>query len=187
MKIYTKTGDDGTTGLFGGQRVSKGEMRVEAYGTVDEVNSLLGVARAMLPVTSALHDTLQRLQEDLFVVGADLATPRLKDKDKSLIARIDTAAVEALEAIIDRLDADLPPLKSFILPSGSPQAAHLYLARAVCRRAERVVVRASENLELGPVVVLYLNRLSDLLFVLGRAANAEVDVVETPWLPERTR
>ena len=189
MKIYTKTGDDGSTGLFGGGRVSKASLRVEAYGCVDELNSTLGLARASMQgavgenaALKALDALLLRLQGELFVLGADLATPRTT-KSKALIDRLDAQAVSALEAEIDTHEASLEPLRNFILPGGTLPGSWLHLARTVCRRAERRCVVAAVSEDLGEVVVHYLNRLSDLLFVLGRYANHCEGVVETPWIP----
>lgn len=187
MKIYTRTGDDGTTGLFGGGRVSKADLRVEAYGSVDELNSVLGVARAQLSERelggSRLDALLAALQNELFVLGADLATPR-SDKDRALIERIDDEAIARLESQIDELEADLSPLTAFILPGGSLPAATLHLARTVCRRAERVAVAAQgEGVALGPCAVRYLNRVSDLLFVMARWANHAQGVSDVPWRP----
>jgi len=182
MKIYTKTGDDGTTGLFGGDRVSKSDLRVEAYGTVDELNSLLGVARA-LTEDDLLDAILDELQNDLFVVGADLATPIRPDGDKPHAQRLPATAIGRLEQHIDACEEDLPPLRNFILPGGAPTAAQLHLARTVCRRAERLVVRVATTSPLTSTVLPYLNRLSDLLFVLGRWANHRAGESETAWKP----
>jgi cob(I)alamin adenosyltransferase len=181
-KIYTKTGDDGTTGLFGGGRVAKDSLRIESYGTVDELNSVLGLARAL--GLGAGHDELvATVQEQLFVLGADLATPHGAMKNFPL-PRVTPDDVVCLERAIDRLEETLPPLKSFILPGGSQAGAALHVGRTVCRRAERAVVMlAHEEPEIGPLPVQYLNRLSDLLFVLARAANHAVGVSEHPWTP----
>ncbi len=179
MKIYTKTGDDGTTGLFGGRRIPKDALRIEVYGTVDELNAQLGVVRAASPSpdTAAL---LQRLQDRLFVLGADLATPGDK---KSPIERISDTDVLELEAAIDRFDARQAPLLNFILPGGTPAAAALHVARTVCRRAERVLVHARREEALSETALLFLNRLSDLLFVLAREENRHAGVSDTPWTP----
>jgi len=186
MKSYTKTGDDGTTGLFGGRRVAKTDLRVEAYGTVDELNSALGVARAQVQNTpaDALDALIARIQTELFVLGADLATP---SDNKALIDRLNTDQVEALEGDIDRYEAELEPLTQFILPGGSLPGAWLHLARTICRRAERRCVDLDVQPEsnLGDAIVPYLNRLPDLLFVLGRYANHLVGGPETPWVPAR--
>ena len=178
MKIYTKTGDAGETSLFGGQRVPKDAVRIEAYGSVDELNAFLGTIRSMQP-RSAVEEILSRLQNDLFVLGADLATPLAKTTGK--IVRIHADAVADLEGIIDRLDGELKPLTSFILPGGTPVGAQLHVARTVCRRAERFVVRLSCQENIGALPLIYLNRLSDLLFVLARFANHIDGVAESSW------
>ncbi|HTO95162.1 MAG TPA: cob(I)yrinic acid a,c-diamide adenosyltransferase [Bacteroidota bacterium] len=180
MKIYTKTGDAGDTSLFGGQRVPKDALRIEAYGTVDELNSMLGLALAEGPV-EGMRAALLEIQSQLFTLGADLATPR--SVTRSEIRRIEARDSAWLEKEIDRFDAALKPLRSFVLPGGSPLAARLHLARTVCRRAERVVVRLSRNEDVGEGMTMYLNRLSDLLFVLARNANQSAGVAEIPWKP----
>ncbi|HEX9611867.1 MAG TPA: cob(I)yrinic acid a,c-diamide adenosyltransferase [Gemmatimonadales bacterium] len=182
MKIYTKTGDSGQTGLFGGGRVSKNDPRVAAYGEVDELNAALGVALALEPRTFA-RDLLERVQRDLFTIGAELATPDPAKLDKTLKSGpLKPEATLALEAEIDRYQGTLPPLKHFILPGGVPKAAALHAARTVCRRAERAVVALSETgAVLSPHILPHLNRLSDLLFVLARAANAAASVPEVQW------
>jgi len=182
MKIYTRTGDTGLTGLFGGRRVWKDAPAVEAYGAVDELNAGLGMARMALG-PGPLDTLLAELQSDLFTVGAELGcAPGHHDKLKvELVSAEDTAR---LERHIDEAEAKLEPLRSFILPGGSPGAANLHLARTLCRRAERRVLAARHT---GPVrdeVVHYLNRLSDLLFVLARRANAEAGVRDVPWQPK---
>lgn len=186
MKIYTRTGDEGTTSLFGGQRVSKCDPRVDTYGHVDELNSVIGLARAHAP-NSPLDEDLAALQVELFTVGADLATPPEKE---ARTARVDAAMSKRLEAVIDRHDEKLEVLTRFILPTGCPASAALHLARTVCRRAERAVQALAESCEdgsnFGPVLV-YLNRLSDLLFVLARRA-AKVDPAgrgEVFWEPDK--
>jgi cob(I)alamin adenosyltransferase len=187
FKIYTKTGDDGTTGLFGGERVAKDAPRIESYGIVDELNSLLGVVRThRLRVED--DDLLGTIQEDLFVLGADLATPHGKEGKNFSIPRVTSSSIECLERAIDRLEEDLPPLKNFILPGGSPPGAMLHLARTVCRRAERAVVSLMhEEPETVELPLIYLNRLSDLLFVLARSVNHAEGFAEHPWIPERKR
>ncbi len=180
MKIYTKKGDGGTTSLFGGERVDKDSLRIEAYGTVDELNSQLGVVRSLQPA-KVLLEILEQLQNDLFVLGADLATPN--DTGKKGIKRIGLHHAEALEKHIDRLDVELEPLSSFVLPAGGRVAAALHVARTVCRRAERSVVRLKKDGNIGDAPVVYLNRLSDLLFVMARYANKLDGVAETPWQP----
>ncbi len=177
MKIYTRTGDQGETGLFGGPRVRKDVPRIEAYGTIDELNAVLGLARAAAPPPE-VDAVLLRVQHELFVLGAELATPA---PGHAAVPAIAQANVAALEAEIDRFEAVLPPLKEFILPAGSPAAAHLHLARTVCRRAERRAVSLAVAEPVSPVVLQYLNRLSDLLFVLARAANHAVGQPDVPW------
>ncbi len=176
MKIYTRTGDRGQTGLFGGARVSKADPRVEAYGTVDEANATLGLARAAAP-SASLDAQLGRLQADLFVVGAELAcVPEKIDRLKlPLVGQVD---IERLEKWIDEAESELVALSSFVLPGGSPTAAALHLARTVTRRAER---RTLDVDSVRSEVLIYLNRLSDLLFVLARRANHEAGVADTPW------
>lgn len=181
MKIYTKTGDDGTTGLFGGARVDKDDVRVEAYGTVDELLSVLGVARAAT-LPPELDQLIPRLQTDLFTLGSELAT--VSGKEASLkVALLGPGDIARLEASIDRMESVLPPLSNFILPGGSPAAAALHHARAVSRRAERSVLRASRVVPVRREILVYLNRLSDLLFVAARFANHEVSVPDVPWAP----
>jgi cob(I)alamin adenosyltransferase len=180
MKIYTRTGDRGDTSLFGGQRVPKDALRIEAYGTVDELNSVIGIVRAD-NAEPALDATLERVQDELFVLGADLATPR--SLEKKGVGRIAHTEADRLEQEIDRFEAGLKPLKSFILPGGSPVAARMHFARTVCRRAERIVVRLSRNEDIGDDIIIYLNRLSDLLFVLARYANHTARVPEVKWKP----
>lgn len=183
-KIYTGTGDDGTTALFGGERVGKGDPRIDAYGTVDETNSIVGMARAHLrgePGEDVLDPVLGDLQEELFVLGADLATPI---DAKPVVERIEQDHVAVLEDRIDRFDADLPSLKRFILPGGTPTGAALHSARTVCRRAERQIVEASTSAPVNEQAMVYLNRLSDLFFVLARWANRKAGVREDTWEPE---
>lgn len=178
MKIYTKTGDDGTTSLFSGGRVSKAHLRVEAYGTVDELNSVIGVARAFNPSTQTM-EWLEQVQNQLFHLGADLATPR--DAKADWVVRMDSSKIEWLENLIDQMTADLEPLKNFILPGGTPAAAQLHVARTVCRRAERLTVSLSEHDQIGEFVVKYLNRLSDWLFTLARWENHQAGVTDEKW------
>jgi len=178
MKIYTKTGDSGDTSLFGGQRVPKDALRIEAYGTVDELNSVLGIALADGP-DEEIRSVLLQIQNKLFGLGADLATPRSVTRKN--IRRIEPRDSHWLEREIDRVDALLKPLHSFILPGGSHLASRLHFARTVCRRAERVVVRLSRNEDIGEGMTMYLNRLSDLLFVLARYANQRSEFPEIRW------
>jgi cob(I)alamin adenosyltransferase len=189
MKIYTKAGDAGETGLYGGARVSKDDARVEAYGTVDELNCALGVARAALsPDMEHATDTgllLARLQRELFDLGAELATPpaRLDSKLGQRVPLVTDGRIGELETHIDRMDATLEPLKAFILPGGTPLSAALHVARAVCRRAERraVTLARMDTGTVRPEALRYLNRLSDLLFVLARYANHDAGVPDVPW------
>jgi cob(I)alamin adenosyltransferase len=183
LKIYTRTGDRGETGLFGGGRVPKNHLRVEAYGQVDELNAAIGMAQALEPRTYG-RDVLEQIQRDLFTVGAELATPDPVKLEKALGGpRIGPAEVAALEQVIDHYETQVPPLKQFVLPGGVPKAAALHLARTVCRRAERAVVTFHRKHKTGGLssVVPYLNRLSDLLFVLARVANHAAGVPEIPW------
>jgi cob(I)alamin adenosyltransferase len=178
MKIYTRTGDRGDTALFGGQRVPKDALRIEAYGTVDELNSVIGIALADQP-DSATVKILTQIQRKLFELGADLATPR--SGARAAVKRMEPRDAALLEKQIDAFETQLKPLRRFILPGGSPLAARLHFARTVCRRAERIVVRLSRNEDIGEGITMYLNRLSDLLFVLARHANSTAGVAEVPW------
>jgi cob(I)alamin adenosyltransferase len=184
MKIYTRTGDAGTTALYGGERVPKDALRVEAYGTVDEANALLGVARAQLGALTSFDALLETLQHTLFEVGADLATPESRYREN--IVPLTAEDTEGLEQEIDRLEAGLAPLKAFILPGGHPASASLHHARTVVRRAERCVVALSQHEAVNSQVAVYLNRLSDLLFVLARAMNAAAGVADPEWRARQT-
>ena len=178
MKIYTRTGDDGTTGLLGASRVPKHDARVEAYGSVDELNAVLGIARSLDP--GRLVDAqLERIQEALFQVGAELAAT--SEKALATLSRVSDDDIAALEAAIDRLEADLPALTRFILPGGSPLAAHLHFARTVCRRAERRVTSLATRDPIEPRLVRWLNRLADLLFVMARWVNLREGRAEATW------
>lgn len=181
MKIYTKTGDSGATGLFGGGRVEKDHPRVEAYGEVDELNAALGLARS-IELMPRIDEVLVPIQRDLFAIGALLATPdHEKMREQLAKARIDEERIGELERAIDAAEAELDPLTSFILPGGTPKAAALHVARTVCRRAERRVVRLAQSIELPTLTVIYLNRLSDLLFTLARLANKRAGAGEVTW------
>ena len=181
MKIYTKTGDTGQTGLFGGGRVSKDDLRVEAYGDVDELNAVLGMARC-IEIMPRIDEVLIPIQRDLFAIGALLATPdRGRMASHLEKARIDDARIAELEHAIDDGESELEPLHAFIIPGGTPKAAALHVARTVCRRAERHVVRLQHDVELPPVAIIYLNRLSDLLFTLARLANRRAGAGEVTW------
>ncbi len=182
MRIYTKTGDGGETALLGGGRVSKDNIRVDAYGEVDEANAALGVARGTAP-TELADDLLAAIQRDLFAIGGRLATPtpeRLAAPQRARVA-VTPDRIAALEKAIDDAEADLTPLTAFVLPGGTPKAAALHLARAVSRRAERAVVRLGHVEEVPPEVLVYLNRLSDLLFVLARVANHRAGAGDVAW------
>jgi cob(I)alamin adenosyltransferase len=178
MKIYTKTGDDGTTSLFSGGRVSKNSIRVEAYGTVDELNSYLGVARAHQP-TETTSKYLEEVQNHLFRLGSDLATPM--DAKAEWLLRVGEDEVQWLETTIDELSESLAELKNFILPGGTPVAAHLHVARTICRRAERLVVTLAADEVINGQSLIYLNRLSDWLFTLSRYENLQAGESETKW------
>ncbi|MBW3598951.1 MAG: cob(I)yrinic acid a,c-diamide adenosyltransferase [Planctomycetes bacterium] len=182
MKIYTKTGDGGDTGLFAGPRVRKDHPRIEAYGTADELNSVLGVVRAGDP-PQQLDDVLSSVQHELFALGAELATPEPQEHGMELLG---SAHIERLERTIDKFEADLPPLRQFILPGGVRAAAELHFARTVCRRAERCLVTLADSPEehVRREAIVYLNRLSDLLFVLARWANRDAGREDIPWRKE---
>ena len=183
MKIYTRTGDEGYTGLFGGSRVSKTHPRIAAYGTVDETNAALGMARTFLSDIEKhrlADDRLEHLQNLLFVLGGDLASP---GEQKYPVPRIEDAHVAGLEDLIDEMEADLPPLENFILPGGSPAGAALHTARTIARRAERLTVELAASEPVSDSAVRFLNRLSDLLFVFARWVNHAAGVPETAWRP----
>lgn len=177
-KIYTKTGDDGTTGLFGGCRVNKHHPTVETYGTVDELNSVLGMIQSLKP-HSSIQTKLQRIQNELFEVGADLSLP-WKEKSE-LVKRIDGPYIQRLEQEIDDMVREIPPLTQFILPGGTQVSASLHMARTVCRRGERACLHAHETVGVNPEIIRYLNRLSDWLFCLARFANHVEKVQDTIW------
>lgn len=189
MKIYTRTGDRGETGLFGGRRVPKDDLRVDAYGEVDELNSVLGVAISRLDAAGEeeVSAGLRRIQADLFTLGANLATPAPEDggRRNSFIPDLPAGRAEEMERWIDEAEGELEPLKTFILPGGTEAAAALHLARTVCRRAERRVVSLAREAHIEDAVVVYLNRLSDLLFTLARLANGRAGLPDVPWEPER--
>jgi cob(I)alamin adenosyltransferase len=182
MKIYTKTGDEGDTGLFGGGRVGKDHPRVAAYGDVDELNAAIGVAMATGSPLEGVDDVLAIVQQDLFGIGALLATPDIEKMRRHLEkARVDEARVAELERAIDRCDRELEPLRAFVMPGGIPKAAALHMARTVARRAERAVVSLARSTEIPAIVIVYLNRLSDLLFTFARVANARAGEEEARW------
>ncbi len=177
MKIYTKSGDDGKTGLFHGPRVSKDDARIEAYGTVDELCSVIGLARSN-GVPAELDPVLERIQHQLFSLGAELATPDPSEHGTALIGAAET---DWIEECIDRFDSQLAQLKTFVLPGGTPAAAALHHGRVVCRRAERRVVTLSRSTELSTESLVYLNRVGDLLFVLARFANFSAGTEDVAW------
>lgn len=181
MKIYTRKGDTGETSLFGGDRVSKSSNRIEAYGTVDELNSVIGLA-ASHPLSPKGQKLTTKVQEFLFVLGADLATP---PSAKTRINRIRSEDVQFLENAIDEMEEDLEPLKNFILPGGSKAGATFHLARTVCRRAERAVVACSKKEDVSDVAITFTNRLSDFLFVLARYENKQAGTPEETWKPNK--
>jgi cob(I)alamin adenosyltransferase len=181
MRIYTRTGDKGDTGLFGGGRVPKNHPRVEAYGDVDELNAVIGMARS-IEMMPRIDEVLAPIQRDLFSLGALLATPQPDKVAQQLEkARIDDARIAELEQAIDHGEQELEPLRAFILPGGTPKSAALHVARTVCRRAERKVIALAHEVDVPPIVVVYLNRLSDLLFVLARVANRRAGTAEVTW------
>lgn len=179
MKIYTKTGDDGTTGLIGGVRVGKDDLRIECYGTMDELNALLGLCDVLSD--DAMKQMIEPVQNELFVLGAHLATPETQlDKQKSL-PPLDDAAIDRLEQQIDAMEKSLPALQHFILPGGTELGARLHIARTVCRRVERLLVHFAKSHFVEPIILTYVNRLSDWLFVLARSANQRAGVGDVAW------
>jgi cob(I)alamin adenosyltransferase len=212
VKLYTRTGDDGTTGLFGGQRVGKDDPRVEAYGTVDELNAAIGMVLAAVPgpmkpdltkshpggearrrsgsssssALDSMRAMLTSLQSRLFDLGADLATPA-GSKHESKVARLDASHAAELERWIDEVDGGNEPMTQFVLPGGTELAARLHVARTICRRAERLLVSLARAETVNPHAVVVLNRLSDLLFAMARRANREVGVADVPWVPQPPR
>ena len=181
MKIYTKTGDEGHTGLFGGGRVEKDHPRVEAYGDVDELNAFIGLARS-IEMMPRIDEVLVPIQRDLFSIGALLATPdHDKMREQLQKARIDDDRIAELERAIDECERELEPLRSFIVPGGTPKSSALHVARTVCRRAERRVVALNREVGLPELAIIYLNRLSDLLFMLARVANHRAGAGEVTW------
>jgi len=189
MKLYTRTGDDGTTGLFSGARVSKDHPRIEAYGTVDELNAVLGLVLAACDRTHAferrVHEVVSVLQSRLCDIGADLATPE-GAKQQARIHRIDDEDVAEAEGWIDEMDAANPPLRSFVMPAGTELAARLHLARTVCRRTERTIISLGSIEPVGEPLLRYMNRLSDLFFAMARRANHERGIPDAPWTPKKS-
>jgi cob(I)alamin adenosyltransferase len=181
MKIYTRTGDQGTTALFGGKRVSKADLRIDTYGTVDELNSWIGLLRDQ-DVNTKRKDFLVQIQDRLFTIGSILATEPGNTKVK--IPSLSVDDVHALERAIDSMDSELPPMKSFILPGGNQSVSFCHITRTVCRRSERLVIALNTHESVDALVIQYLNRLSDYLFVLARKMALELNVADTPWKPK---
>jgi cob(I)alamin adenosyltransferase len=191
MKIYTKTGDKGTTALFGGTRVPKHDLRIESYGTVDELNSYIGLIRDQ-NIDSETIESLIKIQNELFTLGAMLATPPEKEvlkngKQRLNIPKITILSIEYLENEIDTMNLELPPMTNFILPGGNQTVSFCHIARCVCRRAERFATALNENEVLNPDVLTYLNRLSDYLFVLARKLTKDLLAKEIAWIPEKEK
>lgn len=189
MKVYTKTGDKGTTALFGGDRVPKHHIRIESYGTVDELNSHIGLVRDQ-DINPHYKEILIRIQDRLFTAGAILATPPQKEvlkngKQRLNIPRISEADIQLLENEIDSMEEALPPMTHFVLPGGHTTVSYCHIARCVCRRAERLSVRLNEIEAIDPLVLTYLNRLSDYLFVLARKLSADLSANEVKWIPQK--
>jgi cob(I)alamin adenosyltransferase len=183
MKIYTKTGDKGETGLFGGERVSKDSPRISAYGTIDELNSFLGYTITEVKDAS-VKDTLLKIQNYLFTIGSDLATPDTEKNNRLNIQRTPESFYKEIEKMIDHYDSKLEELKNFILPGGSKSASLLHICRTICRRAEREVVALKKSVTIGDNIIIFLNRLSDLFFVLSRFENKVSNHPDTIWNPK---
>ena len=189
MKIYTKTGDKGTTALFGGTRVKKHNLRIESYGTVDELNSYIGLIKDQ-EISISIKESLLKIQNELFTLGAMLATPPEKEtlkngKDRLNIPKIDEISIQFLEKEIDKMDAELPQMTHFILPGGHQAVSFCHIARCVCRRAERLSVELSDTEDVNNDIIKYLNRLSDYLFTLARKLSKDLAVEEIKWIPEK--
>lgn len=189
MKVYTKTGDSGTTSLFGGQRVAKDHIRIESYGTVDELNSYIGLIRDQ-QINNHYKEILIRIQDRLFTIGAILATPAEKEILKNGAPRLNIPKITEFDIVmleneIDTMENDLPQMTHFILPGGHPTVSYCHITRCICRRAERMTVHLSHNESIDELVLKYLNRLSDYLFVLGRKLSADLGAEEVKWIPEK--
>jgi cob(I)alamin adenosyltransferase len=180
MKVYTKKGDQGTTGLIGGTRILKSSLRIEAYGTVDELNSHIGMLRDLINNEDLVTQLLE-IQDRLFTLGSHLAADPVKSKMK--LPEIDASDVENLEKWMDQMDEELEPMRFFVLPGGHPTVSHSHIARCVCRRAERIVVDLNQSEPVEPVIMKYLNRLSDYIFVLSRKLTKDLNAKEQPWVP----
>ena len=191
MKIYTKTGDKGKTSLFGGTRVPKYHLRIEAYGTIDELNAHIGLVRDQ-KVDDHTASILLKIQNELFTLGSMLATPPEKEllksgKQRLTIEKTDANKIMVLEKEMDAMNEHLPPMTHFILPGGNPIVSHCHIARCVCRRAERITTQLSDESSLNPQILMYLNRLSDYLFVLARKLTFDTKSLEIPWIPEKIK
>ncbi|MDC9722302.1 MAG: cob(I)yrinic acid a,c-diamide adenosyltransferase [Urechidicola sp.] len=191
MKIYTKTGDKGNTSLYGGQRVAKDHIRIEAYGTVDELNANIGLVRDQ-QIDSETSENLLKIQNDLFTLGAMLATPKEKEvlksgKERLNIPKISEESISLLENKIDKMNVDLPDMKHFILPGGHTTVSYCHIARCICRRAERICVTLNNLEEIDTHIIMYLNRLSDYLFVLARKLTYDNQCEEIPWIPSHKK
>ncbi len=191
MKIYTKTGDKGKTSLFGGTRVPKYNLRIEAYGTIDELNSYIGLIRDQ-EIDKNTFSVLVKIQNELFTLGAMLATPKDKEllksgKERLNIPKITAADIHFLEQEMDAMDKKLPAMTNFVLPGGHTTVSFCHIARCVCRRAERITVNLSEEEDLNNITISYLNRLSDYLFVLARKLTMDNQAIEVPWIPKKTK
>jgi cob(I)alamin adenosyltransferase len=189
MKIYTKTGDNGTTALFGGTRVKKHNLRIESYGTVDELNSYIGLIKDQ-EISNYNKESLLKIQNDLFTLGAMLATPPEKEtlkngKERLNIPKVDDEAILFLENEIDKMDLELPQMTHFILPGGHQAVSFCHVARCVCRRAERLSVELNDQEAINDAILKYLNRLSDYLFVLARMLSKDLLVTEIKWIPKK--
>jgi cob(I)alamin adenosyltransferase len=183
MKIYTKTGDNGETSLFGGKRVKKYHVSIQAYGTVDELNSWVGLLKDTIQI-SLNEISLGNVQDNLFIIGSHLAS----GEDKKLIAKLPSladSAIKELEDAIDSMQKTLPDMKNFILPGGHLLSSYCHIARCVCRRAERLTIEISDQIQVNPKIIQYLNRLSDYLFVLSRKVLSDLEVPEQPWIPKK--
>ncbi|MCB0483942.1 MAG: cob(I)yrinic acid a,c-diamide adenosyltransferase [Flavobacteriales bacterium] len=180
MKVYTKTGDKGETSLFGGKRVKKYHHRIEAYGTVDELNSWVGLLRDMIS-DKEVRQLLLKVQDRLFTLGAHLAS----EKPSTFLPELSQEDITVLEKAMDAYDSELPPMRHFVLPGGHPIVSNVHIARCVCRRAERLVVQVGDEISINPLIIQYLNRLSDYLFMLSRYMGLRLDCEENPWIPDK--
>jgi len=191
MKIYTKTGDKGKTSLFGGTRVPKYDLRIEAYGTIDELNANIGLIKDQ-DIDTHSSNMLLKIQNELFTLGAMLATPPEKEtlksgKERLNIEKINNEKIELLETEMDTMNESLPPMTHFILPGGHTTVSYCHIARCICRRAERITTQLSDESNINPQILMYLNRLSDYLFVLARKLTLDTNTEEIPWIPEKIK